>query len=241
MTMKGPVKAIPNTITSMNLISGAVGVIVCMNGDIRTAFLLMLAAAAFDFFDGMAARALGAYSEIGKELDSLSDMVSFGLLPAVMMYKTMAAAGNDSWLCCIPLVLTVFSALRLAKFNTDERQHDGFIGLATPSAAMICASLCHNAAGDPAGLAARLCGTAWFLPVLAAALAALLVCEIPMFSMKFGNGGKSGKKTRALRVVFVCVAAAAAAASAIAGFEWSLAVFLTFAGYIIVNIAAAMF
>jgi len=162
------VKHIPNSITSMNLVSGSIGVIFCLSGDVRTAFVLMIASAVFDFFDGFAARMLGAYSEIGKELDSLADMVSFGLLPALMLHETMllcgvgtgAAAlsvgsgatalsgtfGTGNWISWLPLVLAAFSALRLAKFNLDERQHDSFIGLPTPAAAMICGSLAYYVA-----------------------------------------------------------------------------------------------
>ena len=147
------VKHIPNSITSMNLVSGSIGVIFCLSGDVRTAFVLMIASAVFDFFDGFAARMLGAYSEIGKELDSLADMVSFGLLPALMLHETMVLSGTagtlsgtGNWISWLPLVLAAFSALRLAKFNLDERQHDSFIGLPTPAAAMICGSLAYYVA-----------------------------------------------------------------------------------------------
>ena len=97
----------------MNLLSGILGVIFALQGNIQTAFILMLAAACFDFCDGLAARLLGAYSEVGKELDSLSDLVSFGVLPAIMLY---CATGSCGWICYIPLIIAVFSALRLAKF-----------------------------------------------------------------------------------------------------------------------------
>ena len=112
------VKHIPNTITSMNLISGTLGVIFTLQGHIEIAFPLMLLAAVFDFFDGFAARLLKAYSEIGKELDSLADMVSFGVLPSIMMYETMSdtcEVGTLYFARYIPLVMAAFSALRLAK------------------------------------------------------------------------------------------------------------------------------
>ena len=155
----GIVKNIPNTITSMNLLCGVLGVIASLNGRLELAFVLMISAAAFDFCDGLAARLLKAYSnqsgqrsadhgggavpdsavllkaysEIGKELDSLADDVSFGVLPAVMLFSV---SGTDIVvLKYLPLLLAVFSALRLAKFNLDERQHDSFIGLPTPAAA----------------------------------------------------------------------------------------------------------
>ena len=170
----------------MNLLSGSIGVILCLGGNVRTAFLLMLAAAVFDFFDGLAARMLGAYSDIGKELDSLADMVSFGVLPSVMLHETMVLCGTAGWISFLPLVLAVFSALRLAKFNIDERQHDSFIGLATPAAAMICGSLAYYVSLSDNWLTA-LCAVPATLPVLAFVLSLLLVSEIPMFSMKFGK------------------------------------------------------
>ena len=104
---------------------------------IIAAVCMVLAAAVFDFLDGLAARALDAYSDIGKELDSLCDVVSFGVLPALMLYRTMVDLSGAGVFCCLPLVLAVFSALRLAKFNVDERQHGSFLGLPTPAAAMI--------------------------------------------------------------------------------------------------------
>ena len=121
-----PVKHIPNIITSMNLLCGVMGVIFTMADRLDTAFLCMLAAAVFDFCDGLAARLLKAYSDIGKELDSLCDVVSFGVLPALMLFKlytpdsASAFFGQPVWrivLSFFPLLIAVFSALRLAKFN----------------------------------------------------------------------------------------------------------------------------
>ena len=125
----------------MNLLCGLVAVVFVFAGDSGTAFALMLAAAIFDLCDGLAARALGAFSPIGGELDSLSDMVSFGVLPSLMLHRLMRDSGAPSALCFIPLVLAVFSALRLAKFNVDERQHESFLGLATPACAIFCGVL----------------------------------------------------------------------------------------------------
>ena len=233
-------KSIPNTITSMNLLSGAIGVILCLGGDVRTAFLLMLASAVFDFFDGLAARALGAYSDIGKELDSLADMISFGLLPSLMLHQTMVQGGIDGAVTFIPLLLAVFSALRLAKFNIDERQHDSFIGLATPSAAMICGSLCHFVAGHSDSGLAAICASSWVLPILSVLLSALLVSEIPMFSMKFGKGKCADKMTVRIRIGFLVLLLLIGLAVAAAGLEWSMAVFFTFIGYILINLLSAL-
>lgn len=230
-------KHIPNTITSMNLLCGVLGVIASFNGRPDTAFLLMLAAAGFDFCDGLAARALGAYSDIGKELDSLSDVVSFGVLPALLLHNTMISLGCDGLWTWIPLVLAVFSALRLAKFNVDPRQHESFIGLATPPSAMICGSLCSFIYSSPGSSVAVFCAHCWVLPVLALALSALLVCEIPMFAMKFGKGtSKAEAAVVRKRVIFLAAAAAGLILVLALGLNWTLAVLLAFAAYILINL-----
>ena len=165
------VKHIPNTITCLNLLSGVMGIIVLFGGRPDQAFFLMLAAAVFDFCDGLAARALGAYSELGKELDSLADMVSFGVLPAMMLF----VGSSHPYLRFVTLLLVAFSALRLAKFNLDERQHASFLGLPTPASAMICGSLVCYSFVSPESWAAWLCSQVWFLPALSLAICALLV------------------------------------------------------------------
>lgn len=227
-------KYIPNSITSMNALAGTIGVVFALQGRPDYAFICMLAAAVFDFCDGLAARMLNAYSPMGKELDSLADMVSFGVLPAVTLIGTMQLKGADSWTEVIPLFLAVMSALRLAKFNVDERQSTDFIGVATPTAAMICGSLCyfslHSAALD------SLAGTPWFLPAVAVVLGLLLVSEIPMFGMKVAKGHKL---MDAKRIVFLCLAAAAVLFVVIAGCNWSLAVLLIFTLYVLENLLLA--
>ena len=230
-------KHIPNTITSMNLLCGVLGVIASFTGRPDTAFLLMLAAAGFDFCDGLAARALGAYSDIGKELDSLSDVVSFGVLPALLLHNTMTSLGCCGFWTWIPLVLAVFSALRLAKFNVDPRQHESFIGLATPPSAMICGSLCSFIYSSPDSAVAAFCAHCWVLPVLALALSALLVCEIPMFAMKFGKGtSKAEAAVVRKRVIFLAAAVAGLILVLALGLNWTLAVLLAFAAYILINL-----
>ena len=223
----------------MNLLSGSIGVILCLGGNVRTAFLLMLAAAVFDFFDGLAARMLGAYSDIGKELDSLADMVSFGVLPPVMLHETMVLCGTAGWISFLPLVLAVFSALRLAKFNIDERQHDSFIGLATPAAAMICGSLAYYVSLSDNWLTA-LCAVPATLPVLAFVLSLLLVSEIPMFSMKFGKGKQTDRATMIIRIAFLAIVVLSAVLVLVLGENWSMTVFTSFIGYILLNVIASL-
>ena len=229
-------KAIPNGITSMNLLCGAMGVIFAFNGRPDAAFCMMLAAAVFDFLDGLVARALEAYSDIGKELDSLCDVVSFGVLPALMLHRTMVSLSGAGIFSCLPLVLAVFSALRLAKFNVDERQHASFLGLPTPAAAMICGALCCFVYMEPASAPARWCATVWVLPLLACVLSFLLISEIPMFAMKFGKGIVADRRTRARRIAFLAIALAGACLAAALGLHWSLAVLVAFLGYIVVNL-----
>ncbi len=231
------IKHIPNTITSMNLLSGTLGVIFTLQGRIDIAFLLMLAAAVFDFFDGFAARMLKAYSDIGKELDSLADMISFGVLPAIMLHKTMCNSLGNSIVCYIPLILAVFSALRLAKFNIDERQHESFIGLATPAAAMICGSLSYYVYFSPLSFLAKACLTYWFLPVLAIVLSALLVSEIPMFAMKFGKDIECDYRTKIQRIGFLVGIVCLAIPVLVLRLNWSLIVLMTFIYYLLLNIA----
>jgi CDP-diacylglycerol--serine O-phosphatidyltransferase len=229
-------KAIPNTITSLNLLCGVLGVMFTFSGRPDIAFYMMLAAAAFDFLDGLAARALDAYSDIGKELDSLCDVVSFGVLPSLMLYRTMADLSDAGIFCCLPLILAVFSALRLAKFNVDERQHGSFLGLPTPASAMICGALCCFVFCEPSSAPARWCATVWVLPLLACILSALLVCEVPMFSMKFGKDIKADRATRIRRICFFGVALAGVVVTAFLGLHWSLTVLVAFLGYVLINL-----
>ena len=237
--MSGITKHIQNTITSTNLLCGAVGVICAFEGRLETAFYLMIAAAVFDFCDGLAARALGAYSEIGKELDSLSDMVSFGLLPAIMLHRLMIHCGNDSIWNYIPLVIAVFSALRLAKFNIDEEQKDNFIGLATPACALFCGSLVHYVCSTPDSFLVPWIETRLFIPVLSIVLSLLLVCRMPMFSLKFKPGQK-GSIVYRLRVGFIGFCVAESLAVFLFGLHFSMIFILAIIAYIIMNAANAI-
>ncbi len=229
---------IPNTITSCNLLCGVLGVIASFRGRPDIAFSLMLAASVFDFCDGLAARALKAYSDMGKELDSLSDMVSFGVLPSVMMCNHLYASYGNSFVSFIPVVLAVFSGLRLAKFNVDERQHSSFVGLATPAAALICASLCDFAFSQPDSLIGLAANGRFFLPLLALVLSALLVSEIPMFAMKMGTGDETPRAVKAERWAFLAAALLSLAATLIFGLHWSLVILATFVAYVLINLIA---
>lgn len=230
------VKHIPNTITSLNLLCGVLGVICSLEGRIDYAFYLMLAAAVFDFCDGFSARLLKAYSDIGKELDSLSDMVSFGVLPSVMLYCLMGDLNPDCWLRLVPLLIAVFSGLRLAKFNVDERQTENFIGLATPSCAILCGSIAYYVTRCPESTIAAWAGVKWSIPVLSVILAALLVSEIPMFSMKFKKGDDGKVKIGTHRIIFAVCALIEIILTIILKQNWSFAVILIFLTYILMNL-----
>lgn len=235
-------KHIPNTITALNLACGVLGVVFALDGRVDFAFALMLAAALFDFCDGLAARVLDAYSEMGKQLDSLADMVSFGVLPAVMMHRTMSlCTWYHGWLCYIPLAFAVFAGLRLAHFNVDERQHSSFIGLASPVAALLCASLCCFTAFEPLSALAQWCGTLWFIPTLALASGVLMVSGVPMFSLKFGKGMEADSKLKFKRISFLAEAFAIAVLAIVLSGSVSLAIALVCALYIVKNLVYAIF
>lgn len=183
-------KHIPNTITCCNLLSGCVAAVYAFEGVYPLAFAFIIAGAMFDFFDGLSARALKVSSPIGKELDSLADVITFGFAPATMVFSWLRECA-DAYLDMLvafampfaAFLLVAFSALRLAKFNVDERQTSSFVGLPTPANALFWGALVigsHDAiVGQPYG---------WVLVLgLVLLFSWLLVAEIPMFSLKFKN------------------------------------------------------
>lgn len=231
------VKNIPNTITSLNLLSGIAGILCAFSGRLDVSFLLMLAAAVFDFFDGFAARALGAHSPMGKELDSLADSVSFGLLPSLMLHRLMIVlSGETSVWCYIPLSIALFSVLRLAKFNIDERQSENFIGLATPASAMICGSLTYYLLHQTDSYMVAWAQGHVFIPVLSIVLSVLMVSEIPMFSMKFKKGISKDSPLYRQRISFAGTVVVAAVLVMTLGLNWSMIVLLSFVAYIVMNL-----
>jgi CDP-diacylglycerol--serine O-phosphatidyltransferase len=173
---------LPNFLTCCNLVCGCFGVVFCLEGrDVPIAYFVW-AAALFDFFDGFVARLLNVSSPIGKELDSLADMISFGLLPALFMYKLIESQTDDNFLPYIAFTIAVFSALRLAIFNVDTRQTDSFRGLNTPANTLFITSLVFlsEKMGD------------WLLqPGLLVAItivfSLLMVSPLEFFALKFKN------------------------------------------------------
>lgn len=186
--MNAFVKNIPNSITCLNLLSGCFACIFAFQGQYDWVALCIGLSALFDFLDGMAARLLHAYSPLGKELDSLADLISFGLAPGLMVMHLMAynstfhgMAEYQSWWALSALLIPVFSALRLAKFNIDTRQTTSFIGLPVPANALFWIGICQAVLR----MESPVCGYAIVALVIIFSL--LLVSEIPMFSLKFKN------------------------------------------------------
>lgn len=198
-------RSIPNAITCGNLLCGCLAIVQAFEGHLVWAAYLVGLAAVLDFFDGFAARMLKVSSPIGKDLDSLADMVTFGVVPGVVMFRLIGNAIHhqnsffsdhyDVSYCAF--LITIFSCIRLAKFNNDTRQSDSFIGLNTPSNSMIICSfplIAHfqssytgfvNAIHNP-----------WFLIVLSCILSFLLISEIPFFALKFKNFGWKDNEIR---------------------------------------------
>lgn len=181
---------IPNALTCLNLFSGCIAGVMAFESRYELALLFIIISAVFDFFDGLAARALNAHSPIGKDLDSLADDVSFGVAPSLIVFSLFKEMpyptymeGTATWLPYSAFLISVFSALRLAKFNNDTRQTTSFIGLPVPANALFWASLVAGyhpiltgGSVHPLGLLVLVCLSSW-----------LLVSEIPMFSLKFKN------------------------------------------------------
>ena len=192
-------KHIPNTITCCNLISGCIATYYAFLGEFDMALLFIIIGAVFDFFDGMSARLLGVSSPIGKELDSLADDITFGFAPSAIVFEYLRS--ETELLPFLVFVMAAFSALRLAKFNLDERQALGFIGLPTPANALFWGSLIAGA-GDWMKTAPFI-GDNLSLVIIAGVFIScyLLIAEIPMFALKFKHWGFKGNEVKYIFVL----------------------------------------
>ncbi len=181
-------QSIPNFITLINLFCGCAALIAVVNHAFFTAFVLLFIGGWADFFDGMVARWLEVHSPLGKELDSLADMVSFGVVPGTIVYTLLSiywdCTGQICWWALVGYSITIFSALRLAKFNIDTRQSDDFIGLATPSNTVFFTGLMLMYDNDTFGVADWIIHPFFLIPVTLF-FSYLLVAEVRMFSFKF--------------------------------------------------------
>lgn len=198
-------KHIPNTITCCNLICGCIATGFAFRGEYALAFYFIIAGAVFDFFDGFAARLLHVSSAIGKELDSLADDITFGFAPATIVFSMLrdVLPADYSWAAYGAFLIAAFSALRLAKFNLDERQSLGFIGLPTPANALFWGALALKLTTIEVPSSYNI--------YIAAAIAVgvlfssrILVSEVPMFALKFKQYGWKGNE---LRYSFIAVSA----------------------------------
>lgn len=205
-------KSVPNIITSANLFSGCLSVVMAFNGKLAEAGILILVAAFLDFFDGLSARLLNVASPIGKELDSLADVVSFGFAPSVIVYQLLLRSSIDfPYLEYSAFLMTIFSAYRLAKFNLDERQTSSFIGVPTPANALFWLSIPLIAWQKDtfddvfAREVLSLLTNSYFILIGILIWSLLMVSEIPLFALKF----KSLKwKENKLKFSFIAVSVA---------------------------------
>ena len=180
-------KHIPNMITCLNLISGCIATYFAFQSDYSMALLFIVIGAVFDFFDGMTARLLHVSSPIGKELDSLADCITFGFAPSAIVFQYMSQFDARSPL--LAFIMAAFSALRLAKFNLDERQALGFIGLPTPANALFWGSLIAGLGSSTPHIY-----NVAFVGIFVSCY--LLVSEIPMFALKFKTWGWKGNEVK---------------------------------------------
>jgi CDP-diacylglycerol--serine O-phosphatidyltransferase len=181
---------LPNALTSANLICGCLGIISVFNYPVAAAYFIW-AACFFDFLDGFAARLLKVSSPIGKQLDSLADLVSFGVLPAMAMFQWIDANAESGWMPYIAIIIAVFSALRLAKFNIDENQSDSFIGVPTPANALFITSLVFL----PETIRVVIF-SAPVLIIITVVFSFLMVSPINLIALKFKNFKWSGNEVR---------------------------------------------
>lgn len=191
-------KHIPNSLTCLNLICGCLATYFAFACRYDMAFYFVLGGALCDFFDGFAARLLGVSSDIGKELDSLADDVTFGVAPSAVVFSLLTemtapdASAVVKFLPVLAFIMAAFSALRLAKFNLDERQSTTFIGMPTPANTLFWTALAYGAHDAIVSTPAL----AWTLLLGVGISSWLLVCEIPMFALKFKTFGWKGNELR---------------------------------------------
>lgn len=194
------IKNLPNAVTSLNLLSGSIAIVLAFeNNDLLLAAYFIILAAIFDFLDGMVARALGAFSDLGKNLDSLADVVSFGLAPSVIIFKMLimsltyrnvsfnfeTASFGHLIILFSAFLIAIFGAIRLARFNIDANQKLEFRGLAIPANALFFAGLAILLLETGSDAIQAFILNTWFLEALIIIFSALMVSQIKMFSLKF--------------------------------------------------------
>ena len=207
---------IPNFITSLNLASGFIAIILALNGNAVTASWLILAAMVFDFLDGFSARLLKAYSAVGKELDSLADVVSFGVAPAILIFRMLNSQtalngpgengfvdAKTALLFLVPALMVICAALRLAVFNVDTTQSTTFRGMPTPANALAVVSLVLAAHYSDSGIVQNITSSPVIMILLTLLLSGLMVSRIPLLSLKVTDLKLKGNEGRYLLVAFI--------------------------------------
>lgn len=198
-------KHIPNLLTLGNLFCGLVSIVLLLKGDYLTPMYLVGLAAIFDFLDGMVARILKVAGPMGKELDSLADMVTFGVVPGIALFVLAqdivppfgsTPFGGFSAFSYLAFSVTLFSALRLAKFNIDERQSTGFIGMPTPANTLLIMSIFYLITQEKNVFLGMTFVNPWYFLIFTAAVSYLLVAEIPLFALKFKKLTWKGEESR---------------------------------------------
>ena len=187
----------PNLLTLLNLVSGFVATIFASKGYIEQACFFIMAGMVFDFADGFAARLLKAYSDIGRDLDSLADIVTFGVAPGAILYFLLTGSGlHDLPAIVISSLLPAASALRLAKFNNDTEQSTSFKGMATPASAFTVVAFVIASRYTDRQIFDILAGSPWFTGTLSAFLAVMMLINTRMFSLKFSHLKYRGNEER---------------------------------------------
>ena len=201
-------KHIPNFITLMNLLAGILSIYLGMKGEIQLSAAMIFVAAIFDFLDGFLAKVLNAKSDIGVQLDSLADMVSFGVAPSFILFHTFGMPEVESssikYLPFIAFIVPLFSALRLAKFNIDDEQTSSFIGMPTPAVALLLASfpiMILGCLAENKGLYYDIVTNPYFLAGIAIVSSFLMVSPLPMFALKFTSVSWAENQTRYIFIV----------------------------------------
>jgi len=180
-------KHLPNFLTLLNLASGSIGTILALKGNLIYGAFFIRVGACFDFLDGFAARALRVHSPLGKQLDSLADLITFGFLPTVIMYSLLEVQSPSTLLPYITLLITLCAALRLAKFNIDSAQKDVFLGLSTTAYGIFVSTLPAVIASNNYPVINSILAHPYTLVALSILGSFLLVSKIPFMAFKFSN------------------------------------------------------
>lgn len=220
-------KQIPNILTLLNLFTGCIAIVMAFQGNFKAVVIWVAMAALFDFLDGMAARLLEAYSPLGKELDSLADVISFGTAPAsavfILLRDYSLVPGYleplHIWIPYLAFLIPVFSAYRLAKFNIDERQTTSFIGLPTPANGLFWISYCFGMTE----IVTQNENFFYLTAGLIALMSLMMISEIPMFSLKIKKMAFKGNEKQIFLIILMILLVTL---QGISGISWGIAAYI---------------